>query len=133
MPPKLCFYEYTSNNPKQYCGFEMTATDSNTLMYVTPSALHGGHAFYTATGSNTAVERVRITGTGVVKIGSTTPSNAMLTITTSNATQPFINFAGTLGNDSNVEAGSTDHNTRWGSISVWIEGVGQKRIHIYNE
>ncbi len=133
MPPKLCFYEYTSNNPKQYCGFEMTAADSNTLIYMTPSVSAGGHSFHTASASNASIERVRITPCGCLRIGSVTPSNAMLSITTSNALQPFINFNGTIGNDSNIEQGSTDHNTRWGAISVWIEGVGQKRIHIYNE
>lgn len=135
---KLCLSQFTSNATNQYAGFYMSNTNSNLLYYYSPSnGKTTGHCFVAATNSNAVTELMTIQGDGVLRLGSNSVgmSNSMLCIATNpaNGTQPFISLKGTVANDSNIEAGVSDHNSRWGAFSVWIDGVGLKRIHLYND
>lgn len=125
---KICLYETSSNNSHQFYGF---GVDSGSfLRYQSASATTGGHYWMCATSSSASAERMRLTATGCLSIGSSTPSNGMLYIKASNALVPFIALSGTIGTASNIDTGALG--TYYGKVMVNIIGVGNKFIPLYN-
>lgn len=125
---KLCLYENSVANPHQWYGFGVDS--SSVLRYQSASSTTGGHAFYCASSSNASTERFRIHGTGRIGIGTAAPTNAQFHIRSSNALNPFINFDGAAGTGSNIDTGALG--TYYGKVMVYIEGVGQKFLPVYN-
>lgn len=125
---KICLYETSSNNSHQFYGFGVDA--GSFLRYQSASSTTGGHYWMCATSSNASVERMRLTATGCLSIGSSTPSNAMLYIKASNALVPFVAFSGTVGTASNIDTAAVG--AYYGKIMVNIIGVGNKFIPLYD-
>lgn len=125
---KICLYETTSNNPNQWYGFGVDA--GSFLRYQSASSTTGGHYWMCASSSNASAERMRLTATGCLSIGSTTPSNAMLYIKASNALVPFIAFSGSIGTASNID--TTALGNYYGKVMVNIIGIGNKFIPLYD-
>ena len=125
---KLCLYENSVANANQWYGFGVDS--SSVLRYQSASTTAGGHAFYCASSSNASTERFRIHGTGRIGIGTAAPSNCMLHIVSSVNTTPFLNFDGRIGTGSNLDTGALG--TYYGKAMVYVEGIGQKFIALYN-
>jgi len=124
---KICLYENSSNNPHQFYGFGVDS--GSVLRYQCASSTAGGHVFYAATSSNASTERFRIGSNNQIKIGGNTPSNALVCMTNTATTQAFFNFNGS--NFGNISSSNT-LGPQWGKVKVYIEGVGEKWMPIYD-
>jgi len=134
---QLRLAEFSSNATNQYAGFYMSNTNSNLLYYYSPSnGKTTGHCFVSATGSNSVRELFTIQGDGIVRVGSNSVgmSNGSLCIAPSLPDRAFISFRGAIGSGTacNIDTGK-NHNVPYGDLLVYIDTVGFKRIHLYND